>query len=266
MIFLVNLIGTPKEILESATNHVKARSPLLFYGPPGVGKTSTAKLIASNLHLQLIMINASDTRDEERLQTLLNRVQNHSFIPLLYLLDEADGLHNWKTVEKILTHTKHPIILTANDLYKIPQTVQKKCEKIQFKHPKLEDIAKLLQIESKATGLKIIPGVIKGDVRSSINMALYGGEINQIHSDFDDVKKIMLGVELDEYDQDQLIWILENTLSFHKGRDLYYVIQMLTIAQRTGHPELMKFIPAGRGDRVNYPSYLTKLKERKKDA
>lgn len=262
---MTTLIGTPKDILESATNHVKARSPLLFYGPPGVGKTSTAKLIANNLHYKLIMINASDARDDEQLKSLHNKVCNRSFIPLLFLLDEADGLRNWKLVEKILINTKHPIILTANDIYKIPQSVQKKCERIQFKHPKLEDIAKLLQQEAKATGVKLIPGVIHGDVRSSMMMALYGGEINQQKSDFDDVKKILKGVELDEYDEDQLIWILENTLSFHKGRDLYMTIQLLTIAQRTGHPEMLKFIPSGQGDRVNYPSYLTKLKERKKD-
>lgn len=262
---MVNLIGTPKEILESATNHVKARSPLLFYGPPGVGKTSTAKLIANNLHLKLIMINTSDARDDEQLKSLHNKVQNRSFIPLLFLLDEADGLRNWKLVEKILIDTKHPIILTANEIYKIPQNVQKKCEKIQFKHPKLEDIAKLLQAEAKATGIKLNPGVIHGDVRSSMMMALYGGEINQTQSDFEDVKKIMKGVELDDYDPNQYLWVLENTPSFHKGRNLFMVINLLTVASRTNHPELMKFIPAGRGERVNYPSYLQKLKERKKE-
>ena len=35
---------------------------------------------------------------------------------------------------------------------------------------------------------------------------------------------------------------------------------------RFGSQELEgKFIPAGRGERVNYPSYLQKLKERKKE-
>ena len=263
---MTTLIGTPKEILESATNHVKARSPLLFYGPPGVGKTSTAKLIASNLHFKLIQINASDQREDEQLRSLHNQVCNRSFIPLLFLLDEADGLRNWKTVERILIDTKHPIILTANEIYKIPQGVQKKCEKIQFKHPKLEDIAKLLQAEANASGIKLNPGVIHGDVRSSMMMALYGGEINQTQSDFEDVKKIMKGVELDDYDPNQYLWVLENTPSFHKGRNLFMVINLLTVASRTNHPELMKYIPTGQGDRVNYPSYLTKLKERKKDA
>ena len=259
------LIGTPKEILESATNYVKARSPLLFYGPPGIGKTLTAKSIATTLHYTLIEINASDERREEQLTALHNQVRNKSFIPLIFLFDEVDGIKNWKLMEKILIDTQHPIILTANDIYKIPQSIQKKCEKIQFKHPKLEDIAKLLQAESKAQHVKLTSGAIAGDVRSSINMALHGGEINQQKSDFDEVKKIMKGIELEEYDKNHLIWVLENSLSFHKGRNLYNVLQLLVTVQKTGHLEILKFIPQGRGERVTYPSYFTKLKERKKN-
>ncbi|MFX1513059.1 MAG: AAA family ATPase, partial [Promethearchaeota archaeon] len=98
---------------------------LLLEGPPGVGKTALVEALAQDFNLELIEFNASDTRNQERIRTLLTvtsktRPLNETFKGQLLLMDEVDGLSGNEdrggagALIKIIQQTRIPLILTAN--------------------------------------------------------------------------------------------------------------------------------------------------------
>lgn len=65
----------------------------LFHGPPGTGKTSLAKAIASHLGLDLYFLSLSDLREDTHLTQLLQQMQERSVL----LLEDVDIVHAAKT-------------------------------------------------------------------------------------------------------------------------------------------------------------------------
>ena len=81
--------------LNLATYGYAPKTKLLFWGPPGCGKTLTAHLIASELHLPLavVRLNALITsylgETASHIQRIFDMAQNS---PMVMLLDEADAI------------------------------------------------------------------------------------------------------------------------------------------------------------------------------
>jgi len=102
----------------------KVRKALLIYGPSGTGKTSTIHALANELDLEIIEVNASDTRNTEGLETtILPAIKQRSLFgkSKIILIDEIDGLSGTNdrgamtTIVKFIDQSPYPIILTAND-------------------------------------------------------------------------------------------------------------------------------------------------------
>ncbi len=113
----------------------------LLYGKPGTGKTSAAIALAHDLDWSVLELNASDKRTQRILnQSIGEAAQNASFLNTrkLILLDEIDNLHgNYdrggaRAVTELVKTTSEPVILTANDLYRISSTLRGHCKLIQF--------------------------------------------------------------------------------------------------------------------------------------
>ena len=69
---------------------------LIFYGPPGCGKTTLAKIIVKNIDCDYLYINASDERGIDTIRDKVSGfASTSSFKPLkVIILDEADLLTN----------------------------------------------------------------------------------------------------------------------------------------------------------------------------
>ena len=66
---ILDLVGNeePRKLLvEWFTKWKKGLKPILLVGPPGIGKTTLANLIAKQFNYDLISLNASDVRNRQR--------------------------------------------------------------------------------------------------------------------------------------------------------------------------------------------------------
>lgn len=235
----------------------KSKKAALLVGPAGCGKTSAAYALASEKGWEVIELNASDQRSEGVIKKIVGPASTSttfSQMTRLIILDEADNLHGTedrggtKAISEIVKKSTQPIILTANDKYKIGRTLLHHCKLIPFQRIKTGTVFRVLRRLSEEEGLKIVDEALltlakkaHGDLRSAINdlqaLALSeatSGEANErdivigerdIEEDIFAVLKKIFGVEernlqetlaslytLDKTPEESIQWIYKNFL------------------------------------------------------
>ena len=166
------------------------KKAVFIYGPPGIGKTSMARVLADEHNYALVEINASDTRNKGSIEETLGRNvrQNVTLFmkKRLILVDEMDGLSGRQdrggvsAVAKIIDVTTSPMILVANTVKENMESrfrsVLSKTLSIEFKPLKsmevvtrLQHIAQDQNIDVNLEVLSAIAFQSGGDLRSAIN-------------------------------------------------------------------------------------------------
>jgi len=256
-----DLVGNERAIAQ-LKDALQDQKNCVIYGPPGVGKTSSIGVIAKLLGYAIQESNASDKRKKMDMESLLERVRARGFRKHLYLLDEADGLKNWSMVEKIITNSKHPIILIANDLWLIPKKIQSLCVSIRFYKPRITEVKKRIQWIAEKEGINaedINYAGINEDIRSSINSAFYSGIGRKLEDQFGKIDAVFRKkIDPSELEKKDLIWILDNLHNYYKGHDLFKAMKITRIAIRS-RPDVLRLLPKGSG-KVDYPYYLRRIK------
>lgn len=117
--------------------------PLLLYGKPGTGKTSSVYALAEDLKWEVIELNASDQRTKEVIQKIAGAGSQTGSLTgaerKVILLDEVDNLHGTadrggaKAILDVIKTARQPVILIANDLYQISAEIRSRCELVQFR-------------------------------------------------------------------------------------------------------------------------------------
>lgn len=182
---LVDYIGSDS-IKESFKMYIEKQDipHLLFFGPAGTGKTSLAKILASNINCDKLYVNASDENGVETIRVKLkNFAIGAGFKPLkIAILDECDGLT--PDAQKILrnmmeTYSLHTrFILTCNYVEKIIPAIVSRCQTFEIKPLGRIDIAKKLvsilnkeKVSFNKDDLKFIVETYYPDIRKVINFA-----------------------------------------------------------------------------------------------
>ncbi len=169
----------------------RKKKAVLFYGPPGVGKTALANAAANEYDFRIIEMNASDTRTEKAINKIAQPATSFAGLDTfstggkgnLLFLDEVDGVAGREdrggigAIVKIVEASRVPVIMAANDpdLQKI-RPLKKVCVLIRFHQVRIPLIIKRLQgicrmehVEAEFEALERIAQNSKGDVRSAIN-------------------------------------------------------------------------------------------------
>jgi len=165
----------------------KGTKPLLLVGPPGIGKTTIAYLVAKQFGYDMIGLNASDVRSKSRINEILMPVLGNVSVlgtPMIFV-DEVDGIHGRgdyggaSALVDILKEPTVPIVLAANsdDSDKM-KSIKKVVKTIQFKKIPPRLLRVYLENILKKQSAKLSPGSLikvidksKGDIRSMINLA-----------------------------------------------------------------------------------------------
>ena len=164
----------------------KGTKPLLLVGPPGIGKTTIAYLVAKQFGYDMIGLNASDVRSKSRINEILTPVLANVSVmgtPMIFV-DEVDGIHGRSdyggasALVDILKEPTVPIVLAANnDISDKMKSIKKVVKTIQFKKIPPRLLRVYLENILKKQNAKLSPGSIikvitksKGDIRSMINL------------------------------------------------------------------------------------------------
>ena len=173
-------------VLEWFAKWKKGTKPLLLVGPPGIGKTTMAFLVAKQFGYDMIGLNASDVRSKSRINEILTPVLGNVSVlgtPMIFV-DEVDGIHGRSdyggvaALVDILKEPTVPIVLAANDdTGDKMKNIKKVVKTISFKRIPPRLLRVYLENILKKENSKLSPGSIikvidksKGDIRSMINL------------------------------------------------------------------------------------------------
>ncbi|MBN2101162.1 DNA polymerase III subunit gamma/tau [Candidatus Dojkabacteria bacterium] len=173
-------------ILKNAVAQNQISHAYLFYGPRGLGKTSTARILAKAVDclqlqpdgepcckcencvaiqegrfLDLIEIDAASNRGIDQIRELKERIE---FSPTegkykVYIIDEVHMLTTeafnalLKTLEEPPAHAI--LILATTEIHKVPATILSRCQRFDFRLGTDDEIAALLDKVSKEEKVKI---------------------------------------------------------------------------------------------------------------
>ena len=174
------------------------REAVILHGSPGIGKTSAAHALASDLDWETVELNASDQRTADVIERFAGRAARNATLGgsaagggasggdtasrQLVILDEADNIHgNYdrggaSAITELVKESGQPIVLIANEFYDISRGLRNACQDIEFRDvsarsivPVLRDICRKEGIEFESDALQRIAERNRGDLRGAIN-------------------------------------------------------------------------------------------------
>ena len=167
------------------------RRAALLVGPPGTGKTTTVHLAAERLGLQLVELNASDSRTKEKLNKKVGEAIASTSLfggSTLIFLDEVDGLAGRADygaidfIKSAVRSSASPVVMAANDpdsdevrkLGSVSTKIEFRRAEPEIVERRLEKIAEIEGIRMGREELSKIVIAANGDVRSAINFLQSG--------------------------------------------------------------------------------------------
>lgn len=187
---------------------------LLFVGPPGVGKTTLAKIIIKYLEpVDVLRINGSDTTGVDVIRDkVYNFVSSRSTSdkPKVVWIEEADFLSAnayaalRSMIEQYMMNSRY--VFTANYANKIPDPIKSRFSVFEFSKPNDIEVYERVQAICDMEGIKVREEILKdiikksrGDIRTVLNtVQKLSSNENKTISEFRDGSTASLALEVYE--------------------------------------------------------------------
>jgi len=176
-----------KKIIEWLVKWSNGTKPLLLVGPPGVGKTSFVHALCREFDIDLVELNASDTRNKNTLSQVIFPIFSNASLTgknFLLFLDEIDGISNREDsggLDFLIELFKEPsirVIMAANKSNEVIKKLSKVSKTVTFSPipPRLLMLYldRFLRIQNYTMKFEDRADVVRncsGDVRSLLNAA-----------------------------------------------------------------------------------------------
>ena len=164
----------------------RKKNAAMLYGPSGSGKTAAVYALANALQLEVVEVNASETRSKDQIDLKLgSAIKQMSLFAKskIILIDEIEGIAGnndrggINAMANLITETTFPVIMTVMNPFDFKlNTLRSKSECIEFSmldtqtvHELLTRICREEHITSKEEDLKFLARNAGGDARAAIN-------------------------------------------------------------------------------------------------
>ncbi len=262
-----------------------SRPALLLYGKPGTGKTLTTRALCNDCDFSIVELNASSIRTKEQLKNL-SKIPSYDLFGrrILLFLDEADStsVGGEAILKKIIMGMKFPVILAANDLYKVPKALRDVSETVQFFRPSVKALKEHLLRINKKEGLSLPTEIITSASESQdFRMAYSILEARQILKQKDkkmslqDCTRNLLNNEPATFEDTKslLYYIDENASKAYDMLDMYEAFEVMSKSDKYARRNqevfsnlVLKEIPKATKEfeDIKKPLYYEKIKNSKK--
>lgn len=164
-------------------NSTSKKPAILLTGPPGVGKTTAARMVTESNGFSIIEMNASDFRTKAKLEKFFKDIRGNKVIGkrVCIIMEEIDGMSvgdrgGGPVIAQIIKESGCPIVCTSNDAsQKKLGTILPLCLKIDFKRidpeqmvPRLKKVCKKEGVEAEEEALSALARHAGGDLRSAL--------------------------------------------------------------------------------------------------
>ena len=225
-----------------SSNHIPN---MIFYGPPGIGKTTLANIIAKNTKMSLHKLNGTTASTDDIKKIIEETGSVFSQNGILLYLDEIQYL-NKKQQQSLLEFVESGDITliastTENPYFYIYPALLSRCEVFEFKALKSEDVKEGLIRAAKTLKVKVDDGALtklalasNGDMRKALNNLdfLYHACDDDKHITEDMVEQIIIKANIsydrgEDHHYDNLSALMKSLRGSDPDAAIFYLAKML---------------------------------------
>lgn len=183
---LMEIVSQNKVIqeIEDFIGNFKPGKGLFLHGPPGIGKTLIFQVMTREKSLDLLEMNASDERGEERIAIFSETAKTRSIFSKgkIILIDEVDGISGKEdrgavsAIVDLIKKSRFPVFLVGNDPW-LPKlrglrNIAKLVKVNRVSKPSIEKrLKEITEKEGVLAGDSVLKNLARwsaGDIRSAI--------------------------------------------------------------------------------------------------